>query len=47
MFRTYYEKAQDVDVKGKAGDQLNSAMNSLNGFSAKLEARRRAAKAQR
>lgn len=47
LFRTYYEKAQEVDVKGKAGDHLNSAMKSLNGFSAKLDARRRAAKAQR
>ena len=42
IFKQFYSKAKTVDLKQQAG--VNSAMNSLNGFSAKLEARRKAAR---
>ena len=47
LFVKYYNKAQTVDVKAKAGDKLNSARSSLTGFSDMLEKRRAAARAQR
>ena len=41
IFKNFYSKAKSVDVKK---DSVNSAMSSLNGFSAKLEARRKKAR---
>ena len=42
IFKNFYSKAKSVDVKKSGG--INSAMSSLNGFSAKLDARRKAAR---
>lgn len=42
MFKSYYNKAKEVNTEAK-----NSAMNSLNGFSQKLEQRRQAAREAR
>lgn len=42
IFKNFYSKAKSVDIN-KAGG-VNSAMSSLNGFSAKLDARRKAAR---
>lgn len=42
IFKSFYSKAKTVDVKNAGA--VNSAMSSLNGFSAKLEAKRKAAR---
>lgn len=41
IFKTFYSKAKEVDVKSK--NPINSALNSLNSFSSRLDARRKAA----
>ena len=41
IFKSFYSKAKEVDVKSK--NPINSALNSLNSFSSKLDARRKAA----
>ena len=41
IFKQYYAKAKSTDIKVK--NPLNSAMSSLNSFSSRLDARRKAA----
>ena len=33
LFKEYYDKASEMDLKEAAGGKVNSALNSLNGFS--------------
>lgn len=44
IFKSYYGKAKSVDVSAAKDKVSNSAMNSLGGFSQRLEERRRKAK---
>lgn len=44
VFKAFYNRAKQVDVKTGGQSVVNSAMNSLGGFSSKLEARRQAAR---
>ena len=43
IFKQFYSKAKSVEIKKDAG-VFNSAKSSLNGFSARLEKRREAAR---